>query len=89
MRKPVSSEIGFFAFCDQIVTSRIWRVSFWLNFRGQIEGFWLEIISEFARFQKKGSKIQTTILEWIIDFLLIRGSYNNRGLISYSDLYLN
>ena len=35
---------------------------------------WFETL---ARFQKKGSKIQTAIFEQIIDFLLIRVSYNN------------
>ena len=50
MKKPVSCEIGFFAFCDQIVPNRIWRVSFGLNFRGQIDGFWWKVISEFHKF---------------------------------------
>ncbi len=50
MKKPVSSEIGFFAFCDQIVPNRIWRGGFWLCFCGLIDGFWQELISDFHKF---------------------------------------
>jgi hypothetical protein len=32
MEKPVSLEIGFFAFCDQIVPNKLWEVSFGWNF---------------------------------------------------------
>jgi hypothetical protein len=50
MKKPVSSEIGFFAFCDQIVPNRIWGGAFWLEFCFLIDGFKGQMISENTSF---------------------------------------
>jgi len=49
MKKPVSSEIGFFSFCDQIVPNRIWGGGFRACFIGEIDGFWWKMISEFHK----------------------------------------